>query len=727
LRSIVSEAALEHVIPAEYKSEYSPRSLEAHWQEAWRAEKAFATPAPGDQRTPAYVFADCPIACANEDIKWTRTYTLADTYARFLRARRRAVLFSLGFDSFGPAVELEAIHRGSPPREVVTSWCEQTRSRFQALGYSCDLNRTFVSSEPEYYTWTQRLFLTMLERDLVYQRAGQWLMRIDPHVNLDVDDRGLDGLDALTSWDTAAIELQRALVGRIEGVEMQASTFGRGDLTVFTTHAQAIASATFIAISPAHPKIDDWTTEPAVAERVLGMREASGQTEHASESAPIAVTDVLAAVPGVAGMLPIVISPLVDARFGPTAVLGIPDLDATDRAIAQQLPEPAGAMWKMSSSRPKMHPAVRYLAHDVAISRARAWGAPLPLVYCTACGTVPVPLAELPVRLPDDLRILADGENPLERHEGFRQCACPTCGAPALHETATLDPRMDRMWMWMAMCVPPERRASTMIDDPEHARWLPVQQLFSHADAAAGLLERRLLAAMLQDLGELEPLPDREPFAKVMLHQSVHVDDPAMSTHLGNLLDLDDLIERVGSDTVRLAMLYAASPGRTFAWDDQPLRHCQRFLASLYSYAQPRLSEWREGRDQAGPPARIDTADKLRRRLAHWCAVACEKITAALERLELQRAAHDEILLLTRIQDFESRAMELRADLEALDREAIVAALLLLVQLLAPLTPHIAEELWSAAGNESPLSDAGWPTPSRSAQPDRSEASGLPQ
>jgi leucyl-tRNA synthetase len=285
--------------------------------------------------------------------------------------------------------------------------------------------------------------------------------------------------------------------------------------------------------------------------------------------------------------------------------------------------------------------------------------------------------------------------------------------------TVAIDPRMDRMWMWMAICVPPVHRADAMMNDPEYARWLPVEQFVSNVDAAAGLFERRLLAEILQDIGELPPLPDREPFSKALMHQGVRLDEATISEHLGDVADLDELIARVGSDTVRLAMLHAASPGRAFTWSEQPLRRCQRFLQTLYDYAEPRLREWARLSDQAPDQASIDTSEKMRRRLAHWCAVACEKVTVQLEGLQMQRAAHNAMLLFTRIQDFESRVLE-HGEIEALDREAILAASLLLVRLLAPLAPHVAEELWSAAGNTALVCDAGWPTLSR---PERAERS----
>lgn len=699
----MSRAGLTQETRPQVQAEYSPATLEARWQETWRSSRAFVTPAPPDGRAGAYVFAECPRAEEGEQIEQVRTYAIADACARFLRARGRAVLFSLGFDS--PAVG-NAPTPGPSPRERARRCCGLIVERLQALGCSCDWERTFVSFEPDHYRWTQWLFLAMLERDLVYRRDGRWLMRVDLHI-----DENERGLAELTDWDGRAIELQRATIGRVEGVEMRASTLA-GELTVFTPHAEAFAKATFVAISPAHPDIERWAADAAIAKQVAGMREAALRDGVKDEPTAIVVTDVLATVPGIEGMLPLVVSQLVDERYGASAVLGIPELDPADREMAERLPSPLGTTWKTSSSRAATRPAVRYSARDLAISSQRSHGTPIPLVDCPACGAVPVPVEDLPVRRPEDLQADADEGHPAEGGD-FDECPCPRCGGPALRERGAIDRRVDRMWMWMPVCVPRERRSSAMMNDPEFARWLPAQQVVSDVDAAADMFERRMLAEILQDIGTLPPLPSREPFSKALMRGAVRVQATTISEELGDVADVDQLIARVGSDTVRLAMLHAAAPGRAFTWNDQRLRQSQRFLHRLYGYAKPPLVRWAQIHDQAPAPAGFHASDKLRRRLALWCTTACEKITAQLERVELQRVAHNEMLLLTRIEDFESRAVSHRGELQELDREAIVAALLVLVRLLAPLAPHICEELWSAAGNPTLVGDAGWPRLSR--------------
>ncbi len=727
---------------------YDPAAIEARWQAAWTQQRAFAVPPPQDERPPAYVFAGCPFTSGDAHMGHIRSYTISDAYARFLRARGNAVLFSLGFDSFGLPAELEAVRRGVSPQEWVARCVARMGEQFRRLGYSCDWERSFVSSEPDHYRWTQWLFLAMLERDLVYQhvaqvswcdscetvlaalqvedgtcwrchgevrfrRLPQWFMRISAYVR---DNE--QGLEQLSGWSKAAIGAQRAVIGRVDGVELDATLIDGTPLTVFTPHADAIERASFIVVSPAHPLLELWTAQPRVAEQLTQVREAGWRREDRDlEQAPVVATGALAGVPGVAGMLPIVISPLVDARFGPTAALGIPDVDATDARIAQRLQQGGGGRaggggalsgaWKAGKAAAQPRGAVRYRARDFAISRQRAWGAPIPLVHCERCGTVPVPFAELPVRLPEDLQVGGSG-NPLEGIEEFVRCTCPTCGGPARRETDTIDCHVDGMWMWMPICVPYEDRPEHMFDHPEYTRWLPAKQIVWGADAGGYMFDQRLIGKVLQDLDTLPPVPGREPFTNALMHQMIRLEGRKMSKHLGNVVDPNELVVEVGADTVRLAVLQAASPGRIFNWNEQPVRYCQTFLTRLFEYASPRLAAW--AGVAGGRQPRIDLADKRRRRLVNWCSTALAKVTTDLERLEMQRAAHNAMLLLTRIEDFEQRMREGREEeLRVEDGEAIAAALLLLVRMLAPLTPHIAEELWSVAGNDTLLAGVEWP------------------
>jgi leucyl-tRNA synthetase len=726
----VTEVRPAHAGPA-----YDTSAVEARWQEAWREADAFAAPPASDPREPAYVFAGCPFTSGDAHMGHIRSYTIADAYARFCRARGLGVLFSLGFDSFGLPAELEAVRRGVSPRAWVEECCVRMRGQFERLGYSCDWARTFVSSEPGHYRWTQWLFLAMLERDLVYRQTAQvswcescqtvlaalqseggrcwrchgevsfvnrpqWFMRVTAYT-----EQNERGLEALAGWSKAALGAQRAWLGRVEGIEVDATTFDNRTLTVFTPHADALEQAAFVAISPTHPDIDDWASEPEIKERLDRVRQSGWRRDDRdSDQAAVVETGVQAHVPGVPNLLPVVISPAVDARFGPTVVLGMPELDRTDAGIAERLTAPPGLPFKVAVAGGEPRPAVRHRARDFPISRQRAWGAPIPLIHCDVCGAVPIPFDDLPVELPEGLEVTGAG-NALEQHGGFKACKCPSCGADATRETDTIDCHVDGMWMWMPICVPPEDRETSMFDHPDYERWLPARQIVWGADAAGYMYDQRLIGRLLQDFEMLPRLDDGEPFTNALMHEMVRLDGRKMSKHLGNVVDPNELVSTVGADTVRLAVLYAASPGKSFDWNEQPVRYCRGFLDRLWSYGEERLRDWRLPESGA-----IDAeGDRLRRLLAKWCRVAVSKIGEDLEQLQMHRAARNAMLLLTRIEDFEQRAIAARGELDQRDREAVALGLHLLVQALAPLTPHIAEELWALAGHDTLVSLEPWP------------------
>jgi leucyl-tRNA synthetase len=605
------------------------------------------------ERRPAYVLVDCAGAPGGTDLDSIRGLTLADACARFLRARNHAALLSIAVDADPVSANSASPHQ---PGASVEERLRRIRERAESLGCACDWDRVFPACEEELRDWTRHVFAQLREHDLVYRRGERWLVRLSPYL-----DEGERALEELRGWDAAAIESQRAAIERIDGVELRAGTFGGGELSVFTPHADAIAMTRFVAVSPAHPQIGEWTSDARIAEQVaaIGAREWCGE----DAAAPLVVTGALATVPGVDGIVPIVATPLVDRRFGPTAVLGIPEQDPTDRAIAAQLPPPAGAAWKTSGAGAAARPAVRYRAQDSDVSSRSAAG--------------------LQVSQP---------------------------GSPAV----AIDPRLADMAAWAAACVSAAHRGEQPLGGPESARWLPAALLVTPTSAGVRLLERRLLARALQDSGCLPPLAGREPFSRVLLYERVGLAAHGEATATGDAPDVDEPIERAGADAVRLAVLSAAAPGNGFRWTEEPLRRGERFLARLRDYAAPRLSDWAE-RSDGERPARIDPSERLRRRLALWRAVACEKLTLSFQDLQLHRAAHEAMLFLKRIQDFESRAGECR-ELEPADREAIAAALLTLTQLLAPMTPRIAQELWSAAGNSGPVSEERWPELTRPAR-----------
>jgi leucyl-tRNA synthetase len=794
------------------RTSYDPRAIEARRQQAWRARDAFATPAPTEDGPPhRYIKPSAPFTSGNVHIGHVRSYSIGDAYARYRRARGDAVLFAFGFDAFGLPAELGAIAGGVSPSDWVARCATHMTGQLQRLGFSFDWERSFVSSEANMYRWSQWLFLTLLDAGLIYRGAGnvdwcdtcqttlatiqvedglcwrchnpvrliqrpQWYLRVSAYVQ--ENDSRLEELAESGIWDESALASQRFVLGRVDGVEVDltrpaagtsvtvdnARPTGEdaGPLTVFTPHGDALARARFVLISPKHPDIERWAD--SVSDEQLEELRSGGLERNAreAEALPLIDTGHVVSAPAGGDPLPVLISPVVDGRFGVTAVLGIPARDRTDAVIARRLgldPEgeddddreegqASGVSPASGDSRAggpdSAHgravaasgvaagagrAAVRYRANDFSISRQRSWGTPIPIVYCEECGAVPVPREQLPVELPLDLKPTGEG-NPLAERDDFVQTVCPRCGEPARRETDTLDCHFDALWLWVPVCVPPQERDGTLeeilaLADLRH--WLPSERVVAGSDSGNFVFDQRIVTKALRDIGPLAFLADGEPFAGCLFHEMVIRDGRKMSKHLGNVVDPDELVERYGADTVRLATLYAARPQRSLNWSDSAVLRCHRFLNQVWDFTQAHLvagagdgdrvradtdgaladAEGNGSATDKQEPVR-DTSEHLRVKLGKWCETAVEKISEEMDDLEMHSAVRNVMRLFDRIKDFEKRVLARQPALGAADRDALSDALSVLIQLLGPFTPHLAEELWIALGHED-STQTPWP------------------
>jgi leucyl-tRNA synthetase len=745
------------------RPKYEPHVLEPRRQEAWRNARAFATPALAEEQPHIYIKPSAPFTSGNIHIGHVRSYSIGDAYARYRRARGDDVLFSFGFDAFGLPAELGAIAGGESPDEWVKRCALHMTGQLDRLGFSFDWERSFMSSDPGMYRWSQWLFLVLLEAGLIYRGTGtvdwcencqttlasiqveqggtcwrchgpvtlielpQWYLGISRYVS--ESDERLAELEASGIWDEVSLAAQRIVLGRIDGVELDLSDGEGGVLTVFTPYADALADARFVLISARHPAVEAWSSQPAVAEQLEQLR--SGGWERSSrEAETIPVVDTRRRLIGPAGSeLPVLISPLVDERFGPTAVLGVPSEDRSDEVLARRLaidfdggpapdegapaaPPPAATLSATGE------PAVRYRASDFTISRQRSWGTPIPIVYCEGCGTVPVPREELPVLLPLDVRPTGAG-NPLAELEEFVNTSCPACGGPAKRETDTLDCHFDALWLWVPACVPMEERERSLEEIfalPDLRHWLPSERLVAGSDSGNFVFDQRIVTKALRDIGPLAFLSDGEPFAGCLFHEMVIRDGRKMSKHLGNVVDPDELLERYGADTVRLAVLYAARPQRSLNWSDSAVLRCHRFLTSVWDYTQSRLQTLRsasaeqeriaKGADEDGGR---DKTEHLRVKLGEWCENGVARITDDMENLEMHSAVRNAMRLFDRIRDFEKRVRARQEELSPANAEALLGALGVLAQVLSPLVPHLGEQLWLDLGHEPAAAQTPWP------------------
>jgi leucyl-tRNA synthetase len=721
---------------------YQHGEIEARRQALWRERGAFTTPVDLDGRTCKYIKPSAPFTSGNIHIGHVRSYSIGDAYARFLRAQGDAVLFAFGFDAFGLPAELGAISNEEPPAEWVARCAQHMTGQLERLGFSFDWDRTFLSSDEGMYRWSQWLFLTLLENDLIYQGTGnvdwcdtcqttlatiqvengrcwrchdpvrlisrpQWYLRISAY--LPENDARMTELADSGIWDDTSLASQRFVLGRIDGVELDLTADDGNSLTVFTPHPTALGQAAFVAISPKHPDIERWTGDPQVRSALQELR--SGGVQRSSRDAEaVEVIDTGRTFLWAPGEppLPLLISPLVDGRFGATAVLGIPAEDRTDAVIAERL---SLASTEQAGEPPAIgtRPAIRYRANDFSVSRQRSWGTPIPIVYCESCGTVPVAKRDLPVVLPRDLKPTGTG-NPLAEREDFVNTTCPKCGGPARRETDTLDCHFDALWLWVPACVPAESREDSLedilaLEDLRH--WLPSARLVAGSDSGNFVFDQRIVTKALRDIGPLQFIAQGEPFAGCLFHEMVIRDGRKMSKHLGNVVDPDELLAKYGADTVRLALLYAARPQRSLNWSDSAVAHCHRFLMNLWKYANANFAS------AANAPSDSDadaaSTEFLRVRLKKWCETAIEKITEDFEGLEMHSAVRNVMRLFERIKGFEKLVVQKRGELVGEDLAALVDALGLLAAVLAPLAPHISEELWIASGREVLETDIPWP------------------
>jgi leucyl-tRNA synthetase len=742
---------------------YDAHAIEARRQAAWRERDAARTPAVQDDLPRLYIKPSAPFTSGNVHIGHVRSYSIGDAYARFRRARGDQVLFNFGFDAFGLPAELGAIAGGVPPSEWVSRCAAHMTGQLQRLGFSFDWERAFLSSDPVMYRWSQWLFLVLLEAGLVYRGTGTvdwcdtcqttlatiqvedgrcwrchnpvrlierptWYLRISAYVP--ENDRRLAERADSGKWDEVALASQRFVLGRVDGVEVELSAADGSALTVFTPHADALAGARFVLISPKHPEIDAWAGEPGVRERLEELR-SGGLQRSSRDAAQIALVDTHRTLPAPGGgaPLPVLISPGVDGRFGATAVFGIPDSERTDEVIAERI----GAL--ISDARQGVpsssisgegqqatyasRPAVRYKAEDFSISRQRSWGTPIPIVYCVEHGAVPLPKEQLPVLLPLDITPTGTG-NPLAEMRSFVETACPLCGGPAERETDTLDCHFDALWLWVPACVPPESREDSLeqiLALPDLRHWLPSERVVAGSDSGNFVFDQRIVTKALRDIGPLAFLQDGEPFAGCLFHEMVISEGRKMSKHLGNVVDPDALVERYGADTVRLAVLYAARPQKTLNWSDSAVLRAHRFLTQVWEFTQSRLAaadqqaasaDGAAGAVAEGEPVR-DTSEHLRLKLSQWTEKGVEKITEDMESLEMHSAVRNVMRMFERIKDFEKRVLARQPALGPADREALLQALSLLAQLLGPFAPHMAEELWIALGNDESAVQTPWP------------------
>lgn len=573
------------------------------------------------------------------------------------------------------------------------------------------------------------------------KKMEQWFLKIT-----DYADELLSGHDLLKKWPEHVLQMQKNWIGRSTGAHVHFGLSGSSKaLEVFTTRVDTIYGATFLVVSPEHPVVADLIAGPAeeklkdwVAKTIVGMRmkREIGETEKAGVD-----TEKKAMNPFTGELIPVWLADYVLMDYGTGAIMGVPAHDARDFQFAKDygIPirtviAPPGEETKPGSTEPaevfedygilvnsgpfsglrseeamdKMgayaeergigRRSTIYRLRDWGISRQRYWGTPIPIIYCETCGTVGVPFEELPVEIPSDVQITGAEGSPLERLESFVRTKCPKCGGPAHRETDTMDTFVDSSWYFFRYCSPDEE---TLPFAPAAAKfWLPVDLYIGGVEhAILHLIYSRFFTKVLRDFGLTEI---GEPFPHYLAQGMVTKDGSAMSKSKGNIVDPDDILQEYGADALRVFILFASPPDKEFAWAEEGLEGCFRFLTRVWALVHEKLDLFAA---DAGTEAASAETGEAAARLLKKMHQTIRKVGDDIEvRFHLNTAVSSIMEFLNLIKK-EKDALGGTAGGRAALRQALEA----LVALLAPFAPHMAEELWEKTGHAGFLMQSPWP------------------
>jgi leucyl-tRNA synthetase len=760
---------------------YRPQEIEARWQKEWLDKKMyFAKEDPA--RPKFYTLVMFPYPSGNLHMGHMRNYAIGDLIARYRTMRGYNVLNPMGWDAFGLPAENAAIQEGIHPAVRTPRNIEVMKGQFYKMGIMYDWDREVASSDPEYYKWTQWLFLLMYERGLAYrknapanwcpqdktvlaneqvvngrcERCGaevtkkdltQWFFRITEYA-----DRLLEDLDLLDGWPDRVRTMQRNWIGRSYGAEIDFPVDGHDEvIRVYTTRPDTVYGATFMVLAPEHPLVQKITTEEQRGEVEAYVTQARKQTEIERLSTEKEKTGVFTGAYAVNPMtgtrIPVWIADYVLVTYGTGAIQAVPGGDERDYdfALKYNLPivtvvrpaeavedggnDPAVApVYRGGASEPmytgpgvmvnsgpldgmstadskdaiialmeaegKGRRATSYRLRDWLISRQRYWGTPIPIIFCEKCGEVPVPKDQLPVLLPVEVEFKPGGDSPLAGVEDFVNVACPNCGGPARRETDTLDTFIDSSWYFLRYCDPHNSEEPFSREKVDY--WMPVDQYTGGVEhAILHLLYSRFFTKVLADAGMVGV---QEPFSRLFTQGMITKDGAKMSKSKGNVVPVDDMVEQFGADTGRLFVLFIGPPDEDAEWNDRGVEGMFRFLNRVW-----RLFEGNAAVGSAGEGADHATADYSQsdRELLRKVHLTIRKVTNDVDRFHFNTAV-SAIMEMT-------NAMQSYRDAHGPETRAYSDAATTVLLLLAPMAPHITEELWHRSGGQGSVHTQPWP------------------
>ncbi|WJE52165.1 leucine--tRNA ligase [Bacillus cereus] len=731
---------------------FNHQEIEKKWQLYWEENKTFRTP--DETEKPKFYALDMfPYPSgAGLHVGHPEGYTATDILSRMKRMQGYNVLHPMGWDAFGLPAEQYALDTGNSPAEFTEKNINTFRNQIKALGFSYDWDREVNTTDPNYYKWTQWIFLQLFEKGLAYvdeipvnwcpalgtvlaneevidgksERGGhpverrpmkQWMLKITAYA-----DRLLEDLDDL-DWPESLQDMQRNWIGRSEGAEVHFNIDGTDKkFTIFTTRPDTLFGATYCVLAPEHALVAEITTadqKEAVEAYIDSVKAKSDleRTELAKEKTGV-FTGAYAINPVNGEKLPIWIADYVLATYGTGAVMAVPAHDERDYEFAQTFDLPMKEVVKGGDITKEAHTGdgahvnsafldglnkeeaiakmiewlevtsagnqkVTYRLRDWLFSRQRYWGEPIPVIHWEDGTMTAVKEEELPLVLPktENIRPSGTGESPLANIEEWVNVVDPETGKKGRRETNTMPQWAGSCWYYLRYIDP--NNSEALVDPEKVKQWLPVDIYIGGAEhAVLHLLYARFWHKVLYDIGVV---PTKEPFQQ-LFNQGMILgeNNEKMSKSKGNVVNPDDIVASHGADTLRLYEMFMGPLDASIAWSENGLDGARRFL------------------------------DRVWRLFVQDNGELSEKITDAPNK-ELEKAYHQTVKKVTedyaelRFNTAISQMMMFINDAykaEALPKEYVEG----FVKMIAPVAPHVAEELWSKLGYSETITYANWPT-----------------
>ncbi|MBP3968940.1 leucine--tRNA ligase [Bacillus sp. WL1] len=731
---------------------FNHQEIEKKWQGYWEENKTFRTP--DETEKPKFYALDMfPYPSgAGLHVGHPEGYTATDILSRMKRMQGYNVLHPMGWDAFGLPAEQYALDTGNSPAEFTEHNINTFRNQIKSLGFSYDWDREVNTTDPNYYKWTQWIFLKLFEKGLAYvdevpvnwcpalgtvlaneeiidgksERGGhpverrpmrQWMLKITAY-----GDRLLEDLDEL-DWPESLKDMQRNWIGRSEGAEVHFNIDGTDEkFTVFTTRPDTLFGASYCVLAPEHALVADITTadqKEAVEAYINSVKMKSDleRTELAKEKTGV-FTGAYAVNPVNGEKLPIWIADYVLATYGTGAVMAVPAHDERDYEFASTFNLPmkevvkGGDITKEAYTGDGAHvnsafldglnkeeaiakmiewlevtsagnQKVTYRLRDWLFSRQRYWGEPIPVIHWEDGTMTAVKEEELPLVLPktENIRPSGTGESPLANIDEWVNVVDPETGKKGRRETNTMPQWAGSCWYYLRYIDP--NNSEALVDPEKVKQWLPVDIYIGGAEhAVLHLLYARFWHKVLYDIGVV---PTKEPFQQ-LFNQGMILgeNNEKMSKSKGNVVNPDDIVASHGADTLRLYEMFMGPLDASIAWSENGLDGARRFL------------------------------DRVWRLFIQDNGELSEKITDAPNK-ELEKAYHQTVKKVTedyaelRFNTAISQMMVFINDAykaETLPKEYVEG----FVKMIAPVAPHIGEELWSKLGYNETITYASWPT-----------------